>query len=470
MPDALKHAIVIPLLKKLGLELIKKNYRPVSNLPFVSKLIEKAVALQLIDHLTANQLMEVFQSAYRTGHSTETALIRVQNDILWELDHQNIVLLVLLDLSAAFDTIDHDLLLERLSVRVGIKGTALQWFTSYLSNRTQSVHIGKESSDPQPLQFGVPQGSVLGPILFTLYTSPLGDVIAKHGVKYHLYADDTQLYLSFSPNNCSDQIDNITKMESCINDIKDWMVQNRLQLNDNKTEFLIIGTSQQLRKVHFHSIQVGNSSIIAADKVRNLGVIFDKEFGLGAHVRHICKSGFFHIRNISSIRRYLDKDSAHKAVHAFITSTLDYGNALLYGLPSTQIHRIQLVQNAAARVVARVRKFDRITHIRKELHWLPIEARIKFKILVLTWKALHGLAPRYLSELLRFKENRRFLRSNSKKLLHVPRSQLVTCGDRTFSKAAPLLWNNLPSDLHSKQTLEAFKTGLKTCLFSRYYN
>ena len=173
MPNALKHAIINPILKKLGLELLKKNFRPVSNLPFLSKLIEKAAAIQLIDHLSANDLMEIFQSAYQTYHSTETALVRVQNDILLELDNQNIVLLILLDLSAALDTINHKILLERLSTRMEIQGTALSWYESYLSNRTHSVKIGAQYSKPKPLKFGVPQGSVMGPILFTLYTSSL---------------------------------------------------------------------------------------------------------------------------------------------------------------------------------------------------------------------------------------------------------------------------------------------------------
>ena len=470
MPDTLKHAIINPLLKKLGLELLKANFRPVSNLAFLAKLIERAASSQIIDHMTTNDLTEIFQSAYCMYHSTETALVRVQNDILWELDNQNIVLLILLDLSAAFDTIDHAILLNRLSVRFGIKGTALQWFTSYLSNRTQSVKIERKYSSPQPLKFGIPQGSVMGPILFTMYTSPLGDIIARHGVKYHLYADDTQLYLSFSPIDEIEQTEKLQRMEKCIQDIRSWMTDNRLQLNDNKTEFIIIGTSQQLKKVTFNSIQVGDSKIIAVDEARNLGVIFDKEMGLKTHIRHIRKKGFFHVKNISSIRRYLDKNSTKTAVHAFVTSTLDCGNALLYGLPSSQLHRLQLVQNAAARVVERVKKFDRITHIRKALHWLPVQARINFKILVLTWKALHGLAPRYLSELLKYKSNVRRLRSSGKMLLEVPRTKLVTCGDRTFRKAAPTLWNSLPAHLHEKVTLEAFKSGLKTHLFSLSYD
>ena len=151
MPDTLKHAIINPILKKLGLELFKVNFHPVSKFPFLAELIERAVSSQIVDHMTTNDFTEIFQSAYCMYHSTEAALVRVQNDILWELDNQNIVLLILVDLSAAFDTIDHTILLDRLSVRFGIKGTALQSFTSYLSNRAQFVKIERNHSSPQPV-------------------------------------------------------------------------------------------------------------------------------------------------------------------------------------------------------------------------------------------------------------------------------------------------------------------------------
>ena len=239
VPPCLKHAIIRPLLKKKHLDHENlKNYRPVSNLPFMSKLLEKIVAERLLQHMETNDLNEKMQSAYKKLHSTETALIRVQNDILTSLDNKCGVILVLLDLSAAFDTIDHETLFHQLQHRLGITGTALQWFVSYLSGRTQSVSVENASSKPSPLQFGVPQGSVLGPLLYTIYTLPLGDILRRSNISYHLYADDTQLYLSFNFHEPSSQTACLEQIQQGVTDVKEWMLKNKLKLNDYNRSYV----------------------------------------------------------------------------------------------------------------------------------------------------------------------------------------------------------------------------------------
>jgi len=214
MPAALKEAMIKPKLKKDNLDSEGySNFRPISNLKVVSKIIEKAVSCQLSDYLRDNDLEESqFQSAYKRFHSTETALLRVQNDILCEIDNQKCVVLLLLDMSAAFDTVDHELLLGRMAKRYGVKGNALKWFRSQLQDRKQFVMIDVTKSKMKELRYGVPQGSVLGPILYSLYTSPFGDIIKRHGLSYHLYADDTQLYLSFKPTH-AEQPGSIAKID-----------------------------------------------------------------------------------------------------------------------------------------------------------------------------------------------------------------------------------------------------------------
>ena len=198
VPKSMKSAVVTPLLKKSTLNPdILKNYRPVSNLSYISKLLERVVAKRLTDYMTENNLHEHLQSAFKPGHSTETALVKVQNDILTSIDQHGIVILVMLDLSTAFDTIDHDILFSRMENTLGITGQALALFKSYLSGRTLRIKIDKSFSELQDILWSVPQGSVLGPLLFLIYLLhvPLGKLIRKHGLELHIYAYDTQLYL-----------------------------------------------------------------------------------------------------------------------------------------------------------------------------------------------------------------------------------------------------------------------------------
>ena len=192
-PECLEEALFKPLLKKITMELIDKYYIPVSSLHFTGKLIEHVVTDQLNKHIACNNLMEPMQSAYRPGHSMETALLKVCDDMLRALGNQEVMCLVLLDLSAAFNMVDHGILLRHLKSNFGIIDTALTWIRSYLSDHSQKVGVDKARSDPVTLAFVVPQGSILGPILFTLYTSPLGQICTRCGSTYHFYADDQKI-------------------------------------------------------------------------------------------------------------------------------------------------------------------------------------------------------------------------------------------------------------------------------------
>ena len=213
-----------------------------------------------------------FQSAYRKYHSTETALLRMRNDILVSMNKQQVTLLVFLDLSAAFDTVDHDILLWRLEYKFGIKDQPLTWFKSYLSNRSHRIVIGSAKSDSFHLKFGVPQGFCLGPMLFSLYTSELFDVISQHLPTANSYADDTGIYLAFNPNDDSDQDAAIAAMEACLCDIRSWMINDKLMINDSKTEFMLTGTKAQLSSSN--GFWVNRASwAIDSDAMRARGII-----------------------------------------------------------------------------------------------------------------------------------------------------------------------------------------------------
>ena len=379
-PEVWKEALAVtPILKSVGLDTIFKNYRPISNLQFVSKLVERAVADQLYSFMTENGLLPELQSAYRPGHSAETALLTVKNDLLLNMDGQRVTLLVLLDLSAAFDTVDHDVLHNRLSTDFGIKGTALKWFESYLSNRRQRVNIEGVTSKLFDLDFGIPQGSCLGLLMFLLYSIKLFTIISRHLPSVHAYADDTQLYLSFKAGDDVNEKSAIAAMEACVLDIHKWMLSDRLKLNMAKPEFLLIGTKRQLEKVNITTLRLGDTTITQSPSaVKNLGTWFDAQLNMHEHIKKTCSSSFFHIYNIRRIRKYLSRKTTESLVHAFVSSKLDFCNSLLYGLPDVHIAKLQKVQNAAATLVVGLPRFCHITPVLCDLHWLPIRYRIHF--------------------------------------------------------------------------------------------
>ena len=240
-----------------------------------------------------------------------------------------------------FDTIEQTTLLKRLASRYGINGTASEWIKSYMTDRTQSVCVKDAQSDNVPLVYGVPQGSVAGPLLFTLYSAPLQDIITCHGIDNVVYADDTQLYLTFDPEDCDAAL---KKMEACIADVRSWCSSNKLVLNDKKTELLHF--SSQFRKATSQpTLVIGDSVVSPSSHARNLGVIMDSSLCMGNQVNSVCKSALFAIRKIGQIRQYLDNKTTETLVHAFVTSRLDSVNSLLFGLPQCELMKIQRVQN-----------------------------------------------------------------------------------------------------------------------------
>ena len=467
VPDSMKQALVTPLLKKDDLDPeVLKNYRPVSNLSFLSKVLERVVAARNTNYMTINQLHEPMQSAYRACHSTEIALVRVQNDILRTLDQGGAAILVLLDLSAAFDTIDHSILLSRMESVLGVKGSALQWFKSYLLCRKQRIKINDDFSENQEILWSVPQGSVLGALLFLIYIIPLAQLIRSYGLNNHGYADDTQLCLSFKKTSDNAIVKReILNLEKCLCDISVWMSQNKLKLNNDKTEIIQFGSKKHLAELNIKSLSVAGTDVsVASEPVRNLGAMFDSQLIMAPHVKSVVKISSFHLRNIGKARRVLTEDATKTGMQSLVMSRLDYCNALLIGIQQDLIAKLQRLQNSAARIVSRTRKYEHITHVLIKLHWLPIKFRIQFKVLLLVYKALNGLAPKYIKELLMPYKPRRHLRSEAKGLLDEPRTRLKF-GDRAFSISAPRLWNALPQHLKDSTSCQAFKKCLKTHLF-----
>ena len=481
-PSRLKEAIVCPVLKKSTLDKnVLQNYRPVSNIRYYSKIIEKIASIQLQDHLRAHGLQEEYQSAYRAQHSTETALLRVKTDILTEMDNGRAVFVVLLDLSAAFDTVDHQILLDCLSTNFNITGVALGWIRSYLLDRSFRVSTGGDlsvsedaegSGSTEPavskkvnLEYGVPQGSVLGPLFFVLYTNYIGHIIRRFGIKFHIYADDIQLYIPFDPKIASASRIALTKLTSCINEIYKWMTKNMLKLNNSKTEFFVAASTHNMKILQDVSLKIGDITIKPSSAIKNLGVIFDQAMSMESHVKSLVKTINFHLRNIYRIRRYITVDSCHHLVRSLVLSRLDYANSLLLGISAKDRKKLQSLQNRAARIIFRCNRFEPSAPLRRELHWLPVNERVIFKILLLTYKGVNNLAPGYVAELLtEYIPGRENMRSGNKHLLTVRRTNRQV-GDSAFDIAGPRHWNSLPLHIRLSPSVSVFKKLLKTHLF-----
>ena len=301
--------------------------------------------------MSGNNLLEIFQSTYRQNHSTETAVLSVLDGLLVSADERLVSLVALLDLSAAFGTLDHPILLKRLETTFGVRDTVFDWFVSCLSGRFQSVIVDGVVSASRPLVYGVPQGSVLGLVLFTLYSQPLSDVISVHNCDYHKYADDTEL----SKGAPLDQFLSVQScIQTCIDDVMLWMNSNKLKLNTDKTEVMPVVSASCLESVDSECANIGGNSVPFKTSVKYLGVHLDKTLSMQKHISSICCASFLELRRIASIRPYLSQSAA-----AMVISRLDYCNSVFTGLPADQIAQLQRVQNNAARLV--LKKEDEIT-------------------------------------------------------------------------------------------------------------
>lgn len=325
-----------------------------------------------------------------------------------------------------------------------------------------------EVSTPQRLSFGVPQGSVLGPKLYSAYVKPLGEAVKQSGVPNHMFADDTQMHKSFNPSSPGAKEAAIAKLEEVTNKTRSWMTSNKLKLNSDKTEVLLL-TSKHKPSIEPVSLKIGDATVMSQKKVRDLGVTLDGHMTMEAHVNSVVKSCMAQLKKIGHIRRYLTPEAAKTLVHAQVTSRMDYCNCMLYGLPKVLLNKLQRVQNMSARIVSRTSRYEHITPVLKELHWLPVEKRIHFKILVHTYRSIHGEAPVYLQNLVKEYRPTRQLRSSSETKLVLPRTKTVSYGERSFQYAAAHLWNDLPSHVRNVPNLTQFRKVLKTHYFSLVY-
>ena len=468
-PDQLKDAAVRPSLKKHNLDSDElKSYRPISNLSFLSKIIEKCVHIQLTKYLDENNLHAKHQSGYRVHHSCESAITKIHNDLLIMVDKRDHAVLLLLDLSAAFDTLNHSLLITKLKRNFNLKGNVLKWLESYLQGRSMTIKVNRATSGKCVLTIGVPQGSILGPLLFILYTAELESIARKHGFSIHLYADDTQIYMAFDPKDTTKPYE--SSLRACLEEITQWMYTNYLKLNEEKTELIEIRPSTHSTS-SITSIKYNVQNIEPSPYGKSLGIIFDSSISMKKQVNDVSKTCYMNLRNIGRIGNKLQHSLKVQLVHSLILSRIDYCNSIYCNMPENCTSKLQKIQNAAVRFIYGLfgkKKQQHISPYLKKLHFLPVFFRLKYKIALMCHKCVNNIAPPYLSDLITMKKyTEKDLRSDNDFFLlcHPPKPnyEKTRCA---FIYSAPQIWNDLPYNIRSTPNTISFKNELKTHFFN----
>ena len=451
-PVKLKLSIVRPTHKKPNLERNDfKSYRPVSNLAFNGKLIERAVHNQIVKYLEESNIMEANQSAYRKNHSVETVLLKIVNDVYIGKENKQSCMLCMLDLSAAFDTLDFDILFDILKYKVGLSSIALAWIKSYIIDREQKVSVKNTMSTCKKTRYGIPQGSILGPLIFTVYLIPMYDIFRRRNFLYHSYADDTQFYVT-----CKDASMAKPDIEQLANEIMEWLNVHKLKVNPEKTEVIIFHCDDTSEV----TINVNAQVVRPVNIVRNLGILLDTKLTFKDQISNVCRAGYYKLRCIGRNRNFLSQSLCTSIVLTLVVSKINFCCTLYKGLPKSQLCRLQKLQNACVRLIFRLRKYTHVTSYYTKLGWLKVEQFIKYRYVVILFNCLQSGQPFYLKDVIENYNPNRNLRSSNQNLLKLPLCRTET-GRKSFTYQAPSLWNSLPNTLRSINTVASFKRSLK---------
>ena len=382
------------------------------------------------------------------------------------LSEGKMVIVIQLDLSAAFDTVDHAVLLALLEKRFGITGQALNWMKSYLKGRTFCVKIGTSRGKRVLLIYGVPQGSILRPLLFIIYMDELPIITHQHGISIQSYADDSQLYVWFYPTH--NYTETVQRLNTCFSDIESWMKSRYLKLNAGKTKVLFIGKSSMHSCFDHLSINIGSKNFLSDPKaeLKSLGSYFNGTLCMNTTVTEIVKSCNFSVKKLSALRFCLPQRTKLILIKAFIISKVDFNNILLANITLAQISRLQKVVNDAVRFVYSLGRRDHVSNFMKSAHILPVALRILYKQCVFAFNVINGLSPNYLMDLVVLKpQQSRNLRSNSDTFI-LWKTPDCTPLQRNIIEN----WNSLPYDLRSLSSDITFKSNLKTYYFNIAFN
>lgn len=440
-PCAWKQSIVTPIAKIREPTEIK-HLRSISLLPVLSKVFEKILHQQLRHYLNINNILPDVQSGFRSDHSCVTALCKITDDILTHTDNGLITALVLLDFTRAFDTISHRALVDILKF-IGLSDSAVALLNSYLSGRAQVVRLCGMTSDPLEITSGVPQGSILGPLLFTIYTHQFPQCVQYCNI--HLYADDTQLYYSFDESDVAEAVDRINSDLQAIYDIS---IAHSLILNSNKSTAIVFGSQPAVdRIIDAVSLKVNNESIPIVKEVKNLGLLMDNSFRYRGHVNRCLQRGYSNLRLLYPHRSYLPLKTKIMLCESLVLSQINYCSEVFsHCLDAGCSYKLQKLQNSCLRFIYGIRKFDHVSHRLKDTNWLSIKNRYKLKSMCFYHSIVTKKAPQYLYNKLTFRTDVHNINIRKKDFLTV-RQHNLTLYNRSFSYNICVVYNGVPAQI-----------------------
>ena len=462
-PTRWKTAKVTPLFKGGALS-DPSNYRPISVLPVLSKIIELHMYNSLYAFLTEQNLIYSRQSGFRKHHSTETALIKIVDELFFNLDRNKVSGLVLVDYAKAFNMVDHELLLKKLEV-YGVKNQELNWCQSYLSDRKQVVCLDGNKSSVAFMRHGVPQGSILGPLFFILF---INDLPLHVSGTIDLYADDTTISASADVNNIPSLQ---SSLKTSFGEIQQWAMANKLPLNESKTKVLTVTGKRLAPRIQQHaSVILGTSqkALANVDCVSLLGLNIDSTLSFNAHADKVCKKLALRIAILRKIRTYLPLPQRIQYYNSIISPVMSYVSAIWSNCDKELLYRVFKLQKRAARVILYAERMAPSVELFNRLKWIPFYEKCKIDKASIMFKRIHGALPSYLNEHIPINNSRhsRTTRYSNFNVL-CPRYNRETEGGRTFLVTGTKIWNEIPLRIRMADSIRCFKHNMWTNIFSQ---
>lgn len=447
-PTAVKTSMVVPIPKINGTKRADE-FRAINMLPIIEKVIEIAVHSQLLEYFENNKLIYVKQSGFRKNHSCETSVQYLIDEWLKEIDQDKIVVAVFLDLKRAFEIVSRDILIQKLKY-YGVNGVVLEWFSSYLHERYQVTKFNNVVSLPKENMHGVPQGSVLGPLLFIIYINDMWSKLTR--VSVNLFADDTLLYVSGE------------HLQQLINDVNEdinlltrWLGENKLQLNVKKTKAMLITTKTIHRKIeNIPNLVINNEKIEWVGEIKYLGVIFDKHLKFSKHYEYLIKKVGKKIGFLSRVSGCLSTVTKITVYNTIIKPHFHYCGTILFLLNDSQIKTLQKLQNKAMRIILRCDKYTSIDFMLKSLKWLSVKELINFNVMIFLYKIKTKVMPEYLSLKIKYNNATHQYATRSGSLMQTNRPNKVLFEKSIFISGIKI-FNRLPIDIKDASSLNVFK-------------